>query len=147
VHPRLGDLVVAAADPGGRADHLPQLPADVTADHQLGVDDVVAVQVVPGEFVRGRVDEEWHVVGDDVDHTPRFVQRGGLAGGVHPHQGAALRPPGRDPGVLGHDRTRPQRAGRQQILRGDVPVVGVQVPLHVADAVRARRLGGLGRLR
>ena len=149
VHPRLGDLVVAEAALGGRADDLPQLPADVTADHQLGVDDVVAVQVVPGEFVRDRVDEERHVVGDDVDHAPRFLQRGGLAGGMHLHQGAALGAPGRDAGVLGRDQARPQRAGRPQILRGDVPVVGLQIPLQVADAdaVRARRLGGLGRLR
>ena len=149
VHPRLGDLVVAAAVLARRADHLPQLPADVTADHQLGVDDVVAVQVVPGEFVRDRVDEERHVVGDDVDHAPRVLQRGGLTGGAHPHQGAALRAPGRDARMLGRDRARALRASRQQILRRDVPVVGLQIPLQVADAdaVRARRLGGLGRLR
>ena len=58
VHPRLGDLVVTPAALRGLADYLPQLAADVAADQQLRMDDVIAVEVVPGELDRDRVDQE-----------------------------------------------------------------------------------------
>ncbi len=143
VRPRLGDLVVLVPGVPQRPDHFPQRAGDVPADQELRVDDVEAVQPVPGELHRHRVDEERHVVGDDVDGAARLLQRRAHAPRAHPHQGAALRALGRHPGVLGRHPGHPGRPGVEEFLGRHLPVVGAEEVAHVADSAAVL----LGRLR
>ena len=152
VRPGLGQLVVPGSAGLQRADHLAQRPGHVPADQQLRVHDAVAGHAVPGQLHGHRVDQERHVVGDDVDHRGGRVERGHRAALADLDQGPALRPVGGQPGLgHGHRGHRPG-PGAGQVLIRDVPVVGAQVAEQVADAYLARlrcrpgRLGQFGRL-
>ena len=79
VRPGFGDLVVRAVRAGERPAHVVQRPGHVPADPQLRMQDVIAVQAAPGQFHGHRVDQERHVVGDDVDHPAGRVERAGRA--------------------------------------------------------------------
>jgi hypothetical protein len=118
---RLGGLVVGAR-------HLDQRAGHVTADVELRVDDQVHVALLPGQLHHDRVDQEGHVVGDDLDDRvatcgPAVLGEGGRE---HVDAGPALR------SLLGGAEVR--RQGAVQLLRGpvadvvdgDVPVVGME---------------------
>ena len=111
--------------------------------------DVVAVQAMPGQFHGHRIDQERHVVGDDVDHAAAWVERGRRARGAYPDQGPALRPVLSEPGLLQRGRGHGTGPGHGQVLDGDVPVVRPEVAEQVADVqighvLGANRLGRLG---
>ena len=156
VDPRLGD--VAGRRPGAvhAAGHAVQRAGHVPVHDQPGVDDQVDVRVVPVQFHRHRIDQERHVVGDDVgdgpyrperrDRARRAGRRTGGAGGRSgdPDQGPPLRPPGGQGRVLGRDCGEPPGIERGQVLGGDVPVVGVQVTGQITDGF-AQITGGFPR--
>jgi hypothetical protein len=133
---------------------------DVPADPELRVHDEADLQVVPVQPHGDGVDQERHVVGDDVHDGPVGVEGRMVVGGnplvaaglerePHADQGAALWPVAAEPGVLDRHRGGPGRADGDQVLRRDVPVVGVQITERVADAgdvVAQQRGGRLGRL-
>ncbi len=100
---------------------------------------------MPVQFHGHRIDQERHVVGDDVDDGPDRPERrdrarragrrtrGAGGGAGDPDQGPPLRAPGGQGRVLGRDRGEPPGAERGQVLGGDVPVVGVQVTGQITD--------------
>ncbi len=143
--PGFGDLVVVAALGREHPAHVVQRPGHVPADQQLGVQDVVAVQAVPAQLHGQRVDQERHVVGDDIDHPAGRVERAGRAGRPHPDQGPALRPVRGEPGLLHRGRRHSGRAGRGQVLDRDVPVVRPQIAEQVPD-VQVGQFPGADRL-
>ncbi len=148
VGPGLDHLALVGPAAVQRPGYPVQVARDVPADHELRVDDVVAVEVVPGQLHRDRVDEERHVVGHDVHRGAAGVERGRLGGREHPDQGPALRAVRRQPGLLQRYPGQPVRSGRGQVLGRDVPVVGPEVPQQVPDrGVLGRHRGGqAGRL-
>ncbi len=87
------------------------------------------VRCCRAERHRHRVDEERHVVGDDLDH--RVPARGpavlGDRGGEHPHLGGALRARRRElAGARRARRTGRPRPRSTDVLGRDVAVVGAQ---------------------
>ena len=131
MHPRLdpgAELVI-----GDRIDvqDLLQRAGRVAANHELGMDDQMEGTLLAREVGGDRVDEEGHVVSDDLDD--RLTTRPALllAGrGEDAHVGCADRAvsgnhlvgQGRSQDVLG--------AAGQEVLGGDVPVVAAQERLE-----------------
>ncbi|MDQ0991241.1 hypothetical protein QFZ74_002469 [Streptomyces sp. V3I7] len=81
---------VGAVGRGGQ--HLDELAGEIAPDDELRVDDDVDAAPLPGQLVADRVDEEGHVVGDDLDDgvaagPPVLLDRRG----VHPDVRGALR--------------------------------------------------------
>ncbi len=133
VDPGLDEGVVGARGLGAvrvavGSEDLDQLAGEVTADDDLRVDHDVDSAALPGQLVRHGVHEEGHVVGDDLDD--RVAGRPAVLldrGGVHPHVRGALRP------VLGETvvrERRPEHVDRvpvEEVLRGGVQVVALEV--------------------
>ena len=99
-----------------------------------------------------RVDEERHVVGDDLDHRVSGRRPAGVGGtgGDDPHRGGALRSRLREPVVGGQRAVQVLGAALDEVLGGDVAVVGDQevLDLVVGGSPRALRVtrgvGGAG---
>lgn len=133
VDPGLDEGVVGARGLGAvrvavGSEDLDQLAGEVTADDDLRVDHDVDAAALPGQLVRHGVHEERHVVGDDLDD--RVAGRPAVLldrGGVHAHVRGALRP------VLGETvvrERRPEHVDRvpvEEVLRGGVQVVALEV--------------------
>ncbi len=149
VHPRLDGRVGRPLGAGGLAagagvdvEDLQQLAGDVAADDQLGVDDDVDRAVLAGQLVGHRVDQERHVVGDDLDHG---VAAGPAVlldrGGVHPHLGGALGALEAQAVVRGGRAVDVDRVAVDQVLGRRVEVVVVQVrgQSAVAQSLPRRR--------
>jgi hypothetical protein len=119
VHPRLGerqagDVAVLRAE---------QAAGEIAPDRQLGVDEQVHPDLVAVELHRHRVDEERHVVGDDLDHRAADLPAVGLPGrGVGPHQRAALGPVRGEPEVGEGRAADLGRVAADQVLGVDMPV-------------------------
>jgi hypothetical protein len=116
------------------------------------MDDHVHVVLEPGELHGHRVDQEGHVVGDDLDHRVSGRRPAGVGGtgGDDPHRGRALRSRLREPVVGGQRAVQVLGAALDEVLGGDVPVVGDQevLDLVVVGSPRALRVtrgvGGAG---
>ena len=87
-------------------DDLMEAARDVAPDEQLRVHDQPGRQAMISQFHGDRVDQERHIVGDDVDHI-RAAGKGCIAAGPDLHQRAPLRPPGRELGMPDRDRRQP----------------------------------------
>ena len=110
--------------------HALEHSGDVADDVELRVHDQVDLALLPGELHGHRVDEERHVVGDDLDDgvaagRPAAV---GVAGGGHVHVRPALR------AVVGEPELRRQ-GGVQVDVRALGQVVGADVAVVRADQV------------
>ncbi len=143
VHPRLTlgavgrwrRLVVRAGD--GL-----EVAGDVTADVELRMDDEVDVTLLTGQLHDHRVDEERHVVGDDLHHRVATGRPAVLGQGRREDMdaGGPLR------SHLGQAVVRDQRAVQllggavHHVLDGDVAVVGVEE----GGDVLLRRSSGAG---
>ena len=136
MRPRLGDHIGVAADIGlvrlHRADDLAQSSREVAPHRELRMHDELRIDVMGVERQRDRVDQERHVVGDHVDHVAVGQQRGV---GARPdlNDGATLRPEARELSVRERDLADPLGSRGDQVRGVDVPVVGVQVALVVAN--------------
>ncbi len=134
VHPRLAEPLVGLRRTVVGELHLPQLSGDVADDVELRMDHGVHVALLAGELHRQRVDQERHVVGDDLDDR---VTAGGpavLGGGrgERPHLRRTLRPAAREPVVGGECTVEVDVGAVGDVLGSHVPVVGVQQGLdHV----------------
>ena len=147
VHPGLDGGVgrpvrcVLAARAGVDVQDLQQLAGDVTADQQLGVDDDVDAAVLAGQLVGDRVDEEGHVVGDDLhDRVPR-----GPAVLVHgrredPDPGCPLRTGGRQFAVRVGSAGHVDGISPEEVLRGHPTVVAMEERRVLGIVEHARRL-------
>ena len=118
VHPRLADRVLRApaTEPSSTGITACSCAGDVAADVELRVDHHVHVAVLAGQLHRQRVDEERHVVGDDLDDgvAAGATSRASLTAGVkHPHLGGALRAGAR----RARSGTRARRTGRRRCGR------------------------------
>ncbi len=107
---------------------LDQLAGHVTADDHLRVDHHMDAAALTRQLVGDRVDQEGHVVGDDLDH-------GVAAGpavlldrrGVHPDVRGALRPVLGQPVVGERGAEDVHRVAAGQVLRRGVQVVALEV--------------------
>ena len=114
---------------GVDVEDLLQRPRGVTADDELGVHDQVHRALLAGQLGGDGVDEERHVVGDDLDHAvparPAVLLHGG---GEHVDVRRAFRPGGRE--LLVGERCAEQVLGNagEEVLGGDVAVVAAQEP-------------------
>lgn len=143
VDPRLDVRVVRQPGRRGRcAEHLDQLAGDVTAHHELRMDHDVDAAALAGQLVGHGVDEEGHVVGDDLHHGvaahPAVLLDGG---GVHAHVGGALRPVLGEPVVRERRAEHVDRVAVAEVLGGGVQVVALEEREHrlVVGGVRAVR--------
>ena len=150
VHPRLTrelaprpaellGLVVDGAD-------LAQLAGDVAADVEERVDDHVHVTALPRQLHRQGVDEEGHVVDDDLDHR---APRGGPSVLArrwrrHAHPSGALGPLAREPVVRGERAVEVGVGAVPDVLGRDVAVVG---PDQVVDRLARRTTRVVARAR
>lgn len=121
--PRLRRGVVP---PGG--EHLQQLPRQVPAHHHLRVDHRVDAAALPGQLVGHRIDQERHVVRDDLDdgvgvRPAVLVDRGG----VHPDVRRTLRPVLRESVVGESGPENVDRIAVGQVLRRRVQVVPLEI--------------------
>ena len=155
VDPGLGDLPRLRPGTVDAAGHVVQHAGNVPAHHQPRVQEQRDVGLMPVQFHGHRIDQERHVVGDDVDHGPDRAEPHGRAawairgpgiGATDADQGPALRALRGEGRVLGGDRGDPVRAVRGEVLRGNVPVVGAQVSAQVTDASAAAGTRGLGQV-
>ncbi|GHI38535.1 hypothetical protein Sviol_29430 [Streptomyces violascens] len=130
VDPRLGEGVVRQLGGlGAGVEDLDELAGEVAADDDLRVDHDVDAAALPGQLVGDRVDEEGHVVGDDLDH-------GVAAGpavlldrrGVHPDVRRTLRPVLRETVVGERCAEDVDRVAVGQVLGSGVQVVALEVP-------------------
>ena len=139
VHPGLADalaLVHLGVAVGDRP-HLLEGAGDVAHHVEERVDDQVHVVQLTGELHRQRVDEEGHVVDDDLDHRvpvgrPALVAR---ARREHPDPGGALGPGAGQPVVRGEGAVHVHVGALGDVLAGDPAVVG---PEQLVDDVVRR---------
>ncbi len=148
VHPRLALLVGCARMPVDLAAYLAQLTRDIAPDPQLRVDHQVDTKIVTAEFHRHRVDEEGHVVRDDVDQGPARLQTlrarlGSLA--AHADKCPALRPARAEPGMLQGHRCHPRRVPPRQVLGRDMAVVQAEVREEICRRGRMAAAPGSAR--
>ena len=135
VHPRLADGVVdGLAGAVGHGQDLLQLAGDVAVHVEAGVDDQVHVALLARELHREGVDQERHVVDDDLHDrvTPGRPAVLAQRRGEHAHLRGPLRSVA---GQLVLRRQRPEDvdvAAVDEVLRRDVTVVGPQQRAHVA---------------
>ncbi len=149
VHPGLDHGVRGPLGAGGlRAvagvgvEDLQQLAGEVAAHRELRVHDEVDGAVQAGQLVGDRVDQERHVVGDDLDHGVAARPAVLLDGrGVHPDLGGALGPLEAQPVVGGRRTVDVHRVAADQVLGRRVEVVVVQVggQSAVAQPLAGRR--------
>ena len=103
---------------GVDVEDLLQRPGGVTAYDELRVHDEVHGAFLAGELGRDGVDEERHVVGDDLDHAvpagPAVLLHGG---GEHVDVGGAGRPGGRG---CWWERAAPSRSSGTRASRSSV---------------------------
>ncbi len=128
VHPRLAETLVGLRGAVVGELHLLQLAGDVAEDVELRMDHGVHVALLAGELHRQRVDEEGHVVGDDLDDrvaAGRPAVLGG-GGGEHPHLRRTLRTTAGQPVVGGERAVEVDVGAVGDVLGGHVPVVGLQ---------------------
>ena len=129
VHPGLDVVAELPVVDGVDVEDLLQRPGGVTAYDELRVHDEVHGALLAGQLGGDRVDEERHVVGDDLDHAvpagPAVLLHGG---GEHVDVGGAGRPGGRE--LLVGEGGAEQVLGNagEQVLGGDVAVVAAQEP-------------------
>ena len=132
---RLGGLVVGARD-------VLEPPGHVAGDVELRVDDEVHVALLAGQLHDDGVDEERHVVGDDLDHRVTAGRPAVLGQG----RGEDVDAGGALGAGVGRAEVRDQRAVQllggavADVVGGDVPVVGTQERPDVS----ARRASGPG---
>ena len=118
---------LAAAAAGGRVEDLDQLAGDIAADDDLRVDHDVDAAALPGQLVGDRVDQERHVVGDDLDDGVAARPAVLLDGrGVHPDVRGALRAVLREPVVGESGAEDVDRVAVGEVLRGGVQVVALE---------------------
>jgi len=115
---------------------------EVTGDVELRVDDQVDVALLAGQLHHDRVDQERHVVGDDLDHRVTALPAVLLdRRRAHPDQWPALR------SLLGKAIVAQGRAEDvdritlENILRRDVAVVLAEEVPHVAGQAGRARVG------
>ena len=145
VHPGLADRAVdgglrlvldrvhALEDAGDVADHV-----------ELRMDDQVDLALLPGQLHRHRVDEEGHVVGDDLDHRvtdgrPPVV---GVARGEHVHVGPTLRTVVGEPELRRQGGVQVDVGPLGEVVGGDVAVVGPDELPDLVGRGAARALAG-----
>ncbi len=124
-------------------DNLAERSGHVTPDAKLWVDDQPGGQAVVGQLHGDRINQERHVVGNDVDHVGTAIE-GGVAAVPDLNQCASLRPLGGEISVPDGDRCQPSRTGRCQVIVGHVPVICRQVVGQVTGA--RHRTGQAGSL-
>ncbi len=142
VHPGLRRSLLEVLVGGGLVQRRERhhLPAEVPAHGEPRVDDPAHLATLPGQLHGDRVDQEGHVVGDDLDH--RVTARGPAvalgSGSEDPDHRPALGPDPRGPVVAEEGAEEVNGRALEQVLRRRVPVVGREQDLHVAcgeDAV------------
>ena len=126
LHPRLADRALGC---GHRAvldaRDAAQLAGDVALDVHLRVDHDPDVAVLVGELHGERVDEERHVVGDDLDRAVAAGRPALVAvRGHHPNPRGALRADASQLEVGGKGAVQVVRTALADVLRRDVAVVG-----------------------
>ena len=120
----------SSPDPRARrpGQDLDQLAGDVAADDDLRVDDDMDAAALPGQLVGDRVDQEGHVVGDDLDDRvaagPAVLLDGGR---VHPDVRGALRAVLREPVVGERGAEDVDRVAVREVLGRGVQVVALEV--------------------
>ncbi len=129
VDPGLDVRVVREVTHAGRrrGQHLDELAGHIAPHHELRVDDDVDPAPLPRQLIGDGVDEEGHVVGDDLDDgvaaRPPVLFHGG---GVNPHVGRALGAVLGQP-VVGHGGSEDiDRVAVGKVLRGRVQVVTLE---------------------
>ena len=143
VHPGLAHELALVLPLVAGADLL-QLAGDVPVDLELRVHDHVHVALLVGELHRDRVDQEGHVVGDDL-HDRVASGRPAVDGdgrGEHPNLGGALGAAVGQLVVRGQGAVEVDLAPVDHVLRGHVAVVGGQ---QRSDGVVRRSPGPLAR--
>ena len=123
---------------------LLQLTGDVPLHLELRVYDDVHVALLVGELHRDRVDQEGHVVGDDLHDRVAFGRPavGGHGRGEHPHLRGPLGTVAGQPVVRRQRAVEVDLAAVAHVLRGHVTVVGRQ---QRSDRVVRRTPGPLAR--
>jgi hypothetical protein len=133
VHPRLAHLPEVVVGLGRTEEQLLELAGGVAPDPHRGVDDEVDGAVHSLELGGHRVDEERHVVGDDLDDGvpagPALLLDLGVVDG---DVGGAHGSPLRELAVREGGAEQVLRCPREQVLGGDVAVVG---PQELLDAL------------
>ncbi len=144
VDPGLEVRVVRELTAGRGRQDLDQLAGEVAADDELRVDDDVDAAPAPGQLIGHRVDEEGHVVGDDlhdrVTAGPPVLLHGR---GVDPHVRRALGAVLGEPVVRDRGAEHVDRVTAGEVFRGGVQVVALEEREH-GLAVRGVR-GALAR--
>jgi hypothetical protein len=143
LHEAVAGVVLLRPVGGADLEDLQQPAGDVAPDDDLRVDQKVDPALLPGELGGHGVDEEGHVVGDDLDHgvparPAAFVDRRG----EHPHVRRALRPLPRQLLVRQRRPGEVERLTLGKVLHRDVPVVALEERAQPLVPV-AGPLGGL----
>jgi hypothetical protein len=149
VHPRLADRVSDGRTRPVLDRHHALHPAGEVTDHvEVRVDDRVHAALLAGQLHGEGVDEERHVVDDDLDHgvpvgRPAVLAQGGRE---RPHLGCPLRPLGGQLVVRGECAVHVDVGAVDDVLGSYVPVVGMQqrVDLVVRRPAGASSVPGQG---
>ncbi len=116
-------------DPGRQ--YLDELAGQIPSYDELRMDDEMDTAPLPGQLVGDRVDEEGHVVGDDLDDGVAARPAVLLDGrGVHPHARRALRTGLAQPVVREGGAEDVDRVAVGEVLRGCVQVVALEEREH-----------------
>lgn len=118
----------AGRDAVALGEDLDELAGDITAYDDLRVDHDVDAASLPGQLVGDGVDQERHVVGDDLDHRVAARPAVLLDGrGVHPDVRRALRTRLGQPVVGGGGAEDVHGVAARDVLRSGVQVVALEV--------------------
>ncbi|MEY9488253.1 hypothetical protein RKD26_004047 [Streptomyces calvus] len=129
--PGLDVRVVRQVAAGRGGEHLDQLAGDVPADHELRVHDDVDAAALAGQLIGDGVDQERHVVGDDLDDGVAARPAVLLDGrGVHADVGGALGTALGEPVVRDGGSEDVDRVAVGEVLRGGVQVVALEEREH-----------------
>ena len=133
-----------ASDVGSCGSRNVDDPPRVAPDRHDRVHGEVQSEAVPDDLRRHRVDDERHVVGDDVDDGVRRAEAVLLeVRGEHPHRGCARRPVEREGQVRHRAGVQVVHVPGREVAAGDVPVVLADERLEQPLLLRGQPLVGV----